>query len=76
MSNNDTYSEACRQLVNNVYGGYPSLEAKTLAEKLEELEEEQKKLGEEIDNQPVINIVPEIGKKKEGKLPRKYRQGW
>jgi len=51
------------------------LESKTLAEKLEELDEEQRKLEEDIDNQPVINIVPKTRKSKEGKLPRKFREG-
>lgn len=76
MSNNENCLEERRQLVNDAYGGYPSLEAKTLAEKLEELEKEQRKLEEEIDNQPVINIVPREDKSKEGKLPQKYRKGW
>jgi len=76
MSSNETDSEARRQLVNNVYGGYPSIEAKTLAEKLEELEEEKRKLVEDINNQPLINIIPRGKKSKEGKLPRKLRKGW
>ena len=76
MSNNETELEEYRRLINEAYGGYPSLEAKTLAEKLEELEEEQRKLEEEIENQPIIDIVPEIGKTKEDRLPRKFRKGW
>jgi len=76
MSNNETELEEYRRLINEAYGGYPSLEAKTLAEKLEELEEEKRKLEEEINNQPLINIVPCGKKSKEGKLPRKFRKGW
>lgn len=76
MSSGEQELEERRKLVNSVYGGYPSLEAKTLAEKLEELEEEKRKLEEEINNQPLIYIIPRGKKSKEGKLPRKFRKGW
>jgi len=52
------------------------MEVKTLAEKLEELEDEQRRLEADINNQPIIDIVPEIGKTKEDRLPRKFRKGW
>lgn len=37
---------------------------------------EMEALEKEIDNQPLINIIPRWKKNKEGKLPRKFRKGW
>lgn len=54
----------------------PLMEIKTMVDLLEELEEEQRKLKEEIDNQPVTNLNSISRKRKKEKLPRKLRNGW
>ena len=53
----ETEREERKTLVNSVFNGYPSIETKMLAEKLEEIEAEKRKLKVEIDGKELAGVL-------------------
>jgi len=63
-----TEREERKTLVNSVFNGYPSLETKMLAEKLEDLEAEKRKLKVEIGGKGIAGVFGELEVKLENQI--------